>query len=233
MSVEQPSATPYRPSVANPAALPVPGYVEIEAGFERTKDVEPKRRDSLPVLFKYAFTEDIGLLIGGDAYVRQYSDMNGRAASVGDTGPTLKLHRAVNDTLAVGLEAGVKLPTAKNLIGSGKTDRTITGIVSLDLGETQLDLNLGRTRLGLANPGESRNAYNFAGALSRPMNEQWAVTVELSGVRQRGAPRMSQFLGAISCVENRGAGCWNGLGINQGIGCADCIRGSHGIDKVT
>ena len=35
------------------------------------------------------------------------------------------------------------------------------------------------------------------------MSEQWGVTFELSGVRQRGAPRMSQFLGAISYLASK------------------------------
>jgi hypothetical protein len=29
------SATPYRPTVSNPAALPVAGWLEVEAGFDR------------------------------------------------------------------------------------------------------------------------------------------------------------------------------------------------------
>jgi hypothetical protein len=197
-SAEEPSATPYRPSVANPAALPVPGYLEVEAGFERTKDADPRRRDSLPVLFKYAFNENVGVLIGGDAYVRHRSDIDGKANGVGDTSLTLKLHHALNDNLALGLEAGVKFPTAKDLIGSGKHDQTVTGIVSAELGKFALDLNLGLTRLGAVDPGASRYAYTWAAELSRPINEKWGITGELSAVTQRGEPTTSQFLTAIS-----------------------------------
>ena len=195
---EEPSATPYRPSVSNPAALPVPGYFEVEAGFERTKDTDPRRRDSFPVLLKYAFTENIGVLLGGDAHVRQYSDINGKTTGVGDTSLTLKLHHALNDQIALGLEAGVKIPTAKDLIGSGKYDRTVTGIVSAELGKADLDLNLGVTRLGAVDPGESRTEYTWAAALSYPISERWVISGELSAVTQRGAPTTSQFLTAVS-----------------------------------
>jgi hypothetical protein len=198
LSAEEPSVTPYRPSVANPAARPVPGYVEVEAGFERTKDTDPRRRDSLPVLFKYAFNENVGVLIGGDAYVRQHSDIDGKTSGVGDTSLTLKLHHALSDNLALGLEAGLKLPTAKDLIGTGKYDQTVNGIVSAELGKFDLDLNLGVTRVGAVDPGASRYAYTWAAELSRPINEKWGITGELSAVTQRGEPTTSQFLTAIS-----------------------------------
>lgn len=197
-AAEELSATPYRPTVSNPAALSVPGHFEVEAGVLRTKNNDPHRRDSLPVLFKYAFTENIGVLLGGEAYVRYYSDIDGKANGVGDTNVILKLHHAVNDKLAVGLEAGVKLPTAKELIGSGKHDKIVNGIVSAELGEAALDVNLGVQRLGAINPGESRTAYTGAAALSYPLNDKWGIAGEISGVSQRGVPGTSQFLAAVS-----------------------------------
>ena len=197
-AAEEPSATPYRPTVSNPAALPVPGYLEVEAGFLRTRNDDPRRRDSLPVLFKYAFTENVGVLLGGEAHVRQYSDIDGRATGVGDTNLTLKLNHTVNDKFALGLEAGIKLPTAKDLIGSGKHDKIVNGIVSAELGEAALDVNLGAQRLGAVNPGESRTAYTWAAALSYPLGDTWGIAGEFSGVKQGGVPDTSQFLVAVS-----------------------------------
>jgi hypothetical protein len=197
-AAEELSATPYRPTVSNPAALSAPGHFEIEAGVLRTKNDDPRRRDSLPVLFKYAFTENVGVLLGGEAYVRYYSDIDGNATGVGDTNVILKLHHAVNDKLAVGLEAGVKLPTAKDPIGSGKHDQIVNGIVSAELGKAELDVNLGVQRLGAINPGESRTAYAWAAALSYPFNDKWGIAGEVSGVSQRGVPGTAQFLAAVS-----------------------------------
>ena len=197
-SAEEPAATPYRPTVSNPAALPTPGYFEVEAGFLRARSDDPRRRDSLPVLLKYAFTEDVGVLLGGEARVRQYSDIDGKSTGLGDTTLALKLHHALDDKLAVGLEAGIKLPTAKDLIGSGKRDVIVNGIMSAEVGEAALDLNLGAIRLGAVNPGESRTASMWAAALSHSINDTWGVAGEFSGVRQGRSPDTSQFLAAIS-----------------------------------
>ena len=101
-SAEEPSATPYRPTISSPAALPAPGYVE--AGFLRATNDDPRRRDSLPVLFKYAFTENVGVLVGGEAHVRYYSGIDGKATGAGDTNLTLKL----NHTLIFWLIKGAK-----------------------------------------------------------------------------------------------------------------------------
>lgn len=202
-TAEEPSATPYRPTVSNPAALPVPGYFEVEAGFLRARNDDPRRRDSLPVLFKYAFTENVGLLIGGDAYVKQYSDIDGRITGLGDSNLMLKLNHSVNDTLGIGIEAGVKVPTAKDLIGSGKRDSVVNGIVSAELGAATVDVNLGAMRLGAANPGESRTATTWATALSYPLGERWGVAGEFSGIRQQGVPSTAQFLAAVSCSVSK------------------------------
>ena len=35
---QEPRATPYRPTLSNPAQLPVPGYVEMEMGWQSLKE---------------------------------------------------------------------------------------------------------------------------------------------------------------------------------------------------
>jgi len=195
---EELAATPYRPTVSNPAALPVPGHFEVEAGVQRARADDPRRRDSVPVVFKYAFTENVGLLVGGEAYVRHYSDVDGNANGIGDTNLTLKLHHALTDKVGVGLEAGIKLPTAKDIIGSGKSDFIVNGILSAELGDATLDVNLGAQRLGAVGPGESRAAYTWAAALSYPLTDKWGVAGEFSGATQRGASDTAQFLAAVS-----------------------------------
>src|SRR3954451_19190933 len=62
-------ATPYRPTVSNPADLPVPGHFEWEAGGYDERDPGDARHFSVPYLLKYAFTEDIGVLVGGESLV--------------------------------------------------------------------------------------------------------------------------------------------------------------------
>ena len=195
-SAEELAATPYRPSVSNPARLPVPGFLEFEVGVEQTTS-GAERRGSVPFLIKYAFNESIGVLLGGDGFVRERSAFGERVEGVGDTAVTLKLHHAVNDAVGVGLEAGTKLPTANKRIGSHKPDFGVAGIVSIALGEADLDINLGVARIGAIGPAESNLARALAAAISHPLAEKWAITGELSTVRRRGTERDSQFLTAV------------------------------------
>jgi len=197
-TADEPAATPYRPTVSNPAALSAVGYFEVEAGFQRTDNDDPRRRDSIPVLFKYAFTEKVGLLVGGEAYVKENSDITGRASGLGDTNLTLKLYHPVNDTLGLGLETGIKAPTAKDSIGSGKPDIILNGIISTELSGATVDVNLGAMRLGAIDPSASRVAYTGAAALSWPIGERWGVAAEFSGIKQQGVAGNAQFLAAVS-----------------------------------
>ena len=79
---QEPSATPYRPTLSNPAQLSVPGYVEMEIGWQSLKE---KPADdflhSIPYLFKLAFTDRIGILIDGETLV--INDSEGAPTVVG------------------------------------------------------------------------------------------------------------------------------------------------------
>ena len=60
--------SPYRPSVSNSAQLPAPGQLEFEFGGLRQRSADT-RRSSTPYLFKLAFDQAWGVLIGGEAHV--------------------------------------------------------------------------------------------------------------------------------------------------------------------
>jgi hypothetical protein len=197
-AAERPSVTPYRPSVSTPAALSAPGWLEIEAGFTRTRGEGPVRRDSLPYTLKLAFSEDWGVRLGGDAWVRQRDAAGARRSGGGDTSVVLKRRFAVDADSAFGLEAGVNLPTARGGLGSDGTDWSVNGIYSADLGAWHTDLNLVATRLGRVGPGTSRSQLLWAASLSRALNDRWGVVGELSGTRQRGADGSAQLLAAAS-----------------------------------
>jgi hypothetical protein len=84
--------TPYRPSVSTPAALSAPGWLEVEAGVQSSKAVDPVRRESLPYTLKLALTPDWGVRIGGDALVHQREADGSVLRGGGDTTIVLK-HR--------------------------------------------------------------------------------------------------------------------------------------------
>ncbi|MHB0974797.1 MAG: hypothetical protein ACYC0P_11195 [Thiobacillus sp.] len=192
---QEPAATPYRPTVSNPADLSEPGWLEVEFGGQHIMGGSGKRLDSFPVLAKLAFTEDWGILLGGDLGVR-YTDVDGVLyKGAGDTTLTLKQRiPTAAEGAAWGVEAGCKFPTAKTTIGSGKADYILNGIYSRDFSDNHLDLSLGVTRAGAVSDDGSRYLYNWAASLSRNLGQKWGVFGELSGLYPRGMPALSQVL---------------------------------------
>ena len=195
---EQPSVTPYRPSVSTPAALSAPGWVEVEAGVLHARGQAEARRDSLPYTVKLAFTADWGVRFGGDAWVRQRDESGQQLSGGGDSSIVVKRRFAIDDASAFGLEAGATLPTGRSGIGSGKSDYSINGIYSADLGDYHTDLNLVATRVGQVDPGASRGQVLWAASLSKSLSDRWGVVGEFSGTRQRGVDGSAQILGAAS-----------------------------------
>ena len=202
---DEPSATPYRPSVSSPATLSAPGLFELEGGYLNVRPREGATRDSGVYLLKYAFTDRFGLLVGGEALVSDVSPAGERVRGLGDTNLTAKFRLPLSDgqTPALGLEASVKLPTAKSGLGSDERDYTLNGILSSDLGEYHSDVNVNVTRLGAIGQGQGRQAYGWAASLSHPLFGNIGWTGEFSGTSQRGAERTAQFLGAVSYNASR------------------------------
>jgi hypothetical protein len=192
--------TPYRPSVSSPAQLPVSGQLEFELGGQHTK-IGQVRRDSLPYLFKLGFSEEWGILLGGEAQVWQRDDVN--VHGVGDTTITLKRAFIQSDTTAFGLELGAKVPTAKDSIGSGKADYTLNSIYSQDFANLHMDANLNATRLGAVEPGASRTQIGLSTAFSMPLSQRWSGIGEISGARRGGVPSTAQILAAVAYAPSK------------------------------
>lgn len=188
--------TSYRPSVSTPAQLPVPGQLEFELGGLRVSD-GASRRGSLPYLFKLAFSNEWGLLVGGDAYVWTRGEV-GRFDGVGDTTVTLKRAWIVDDATAFGMEFGIKVPTAKDPLGSGKTDYTVNTIYSRDFGPVHMDANFNATQLGRIEPGSARTQLGAAISFSTALSERWDLVGEVSGTHRGGADNGLQFLSALA-----------------------------------
>jgi hypothetical protein len=199
---DEDAVTPYRPSVSTPAQLPARGQLEFELGGLSAKSGDA-RRDSLPYTFKLAFSDEWGVLLGGEGYVSARDDSGQRARGPGDTTLVLKRAFLIDSATAFGIEAGAKMPTAKDSIGSGKSDYTVNGIFSRDIEQVHMDLNLNLTRLGARDPGTSRSQTGAAASFSTPVSERWGVIAELSGTRQRGAAGTAQLLLAATYAPNK------------------------------
>jgi len=195
----EPSVTPYRPTVSNPADLPVPGWLEGEFGGLHTSDEDHSRADSVPWLLKYAFDENHGLLLGGNAYVSAQPAGASRQSSFGDTFVEWKQRFPVSDKAAFGIEAGVVAPNASHDLGIGKAQWEANAIFSSDLGAMHLDLNLGEARGGEQPINVSPWQTTWAAAMSTSLNESWGTAFEFSGVHQRGLATQSQALLAFTC----------------------------------
>lgn len=200
---DEAAVTPYRPSVSTPAQLPSPGQLEFELGGLASSFSGAAPRDSLPYTFKLAFTDEWGVLLGGEAYVIDHDDGGQRVRGVGDTTVVLKRAFLIDSATAFGLELGAKIPTAKDTIGSGKSDVSVNGIFSRDLDQIHMDVNLNLTHMGLDVPGASRYQTGAALALSRPVTERWDAIVEVSGTRQRGVAATAQLLLAASYAPDK------------------------------
>ena len=192
----EPAATPYRPSVSSPAAMSEPGWLDVEFGWQRSKGGGDKIRDSMPVAAKLAFNKDWGIVLNSEVGVRRTDFSDTLFTGVGDVTALIK-HRiaTASDDTAWGFAAGVKAPTAKDSIGSGKTDLIFNGIFSKDFaGDNHLDANLGATRLGAYGPGEGRMQFGWAAALAHTVNEQWSVFAEPSGTYRSSVASTAQLM---------------------------------------
>jgi hypothetical protein len=198
LAEEGPRVTPYRPTVSTPADLPVPGWLEMEAGGLRVRNRDGSTGDTIPYLLKYAFTQDWGVLLGGNLLARNIDAAGDRLSGIGDTNLELKHRMAVDENHAFGIELGFKEPTAKTGLGTGKRDYLINGIYSADFQPWHMDLNLGGTRLGAVADVEGRWQTQWAASLSRSLVERWGAEMEFSGTRQNNIPSTSQFLAALS-----------------------------------
>lgn len=193
--------SPYRPSVSSPAQLPLAGQLEFELGGLRVR-ADDSKRSSLPYQVKLAFSREWGLLIGGEAHV-WVRDAGGKLQGLGDTNIVLKRAWIADEASAFGMELGVKLPTANDRIGSGKTDTTLNTIYSRDLGALHIDANLNATRFGLVDAGSSRTQVGASASFSTPLSEHWGITGEVSGTRRSGAESGLQLLTALTWSPNK------------------------------
>lgn len=195
---DEPSVTPYRPTVSNPADLPAPGWLEGEFGGARTFGEGASRSDAVPWLLKYAFDDDHGLLVGGDAYVHERVTGLRADDGVGDTFVEWKQRFKVAEHAAFGIEAGVALPTAGAGLGIGTPQTLVNGIFSAGIAAAHVDVNLGFTHGGEQPAGASRWQSSWASAISLPIAQDFSAAFELSGTHQRGAPTQSQSLLAFA-----------------------------------
>ncbi len=215
-AADEATVTPYRPTVSNPAQLSTPGQLELEFGGLRSK-AGNSFRDSLPYLLKLGFNQQWGVLIGGEAYVRAQDESGQRRRGIGDTDLVLKRAFILNRDTALGLEAGAKIPTAKDSIGTVHADYSLNGIYSRDMGKIHMDLNLNATWLGGLVAGSSHVQTGLAASFFTVLTENWGASLEWSGTLRNGTASTSQLLGALTYSPSKSMAIDVGLirGLNK------------------
>ncbi|WP_230410222.1 transporter family protein [Undibacterium rugosum] len=187
--------SPYRPSVSNSAQLPAVGQLELELGMLTASS--DSRRQSLPYLMKLAWSEQWGVLLGGEARVRN-TQAGVVEQGVGDTSLVLKRAFILDQETAYGLELSVKLPTAGSVLGSGKRDIGLNSIYSKDIGEWHVDHNLNLTQLGTCEEGSSCWQSGLSSAWTYNLSDKAEIIGEWSGTQRRGTKPQSQILLAFT-----------------------------------
>lgn len=217
---DQPSVTPYRPSVSTPANLSAPGWLEVEMGGLRGWADDPKRQQHWPYTLKLAFNADWGIRLSGDAWQSQTAADGSQAHGGGDTTVVLKRRLAVDETSAFGWELSAKIPTAARPLGSGHADYGLNAIYSADLNHRawHTDLNIAGTHLGGVAPAQGATQVLWAASLSRNINERWGAVGELSGTSQRGVDRTAQWL--MAATYNSSPALTYDVGVSKGLNSA-------------
>ena len=150
------AAQPERPTVATHAYAVAPGYVELEAGFQRQQDGAQANRLAVPILLKIGLGERVQL----DLAPGLLRDAQGGRARSGITDFLVGVKwRLTDDAPVIGafaMQTTVSLPTGspESGRGSGKAALNLLAISSHKLGPLALDINASYTRLG----GESEVA---------------------------------------------------------------------------
>ncbi|MFZ6751293.1 transporter [Undibacterium sp. Ren11W] len=189
--------TPYRPSVSSPAQLPLAGQLELELGGLSSRSDEA-RRHSMPYQLKLAFSQEWGVLVGGELLVVANDGAGQVDRGYGDTSLVLKRAFIVDEQSAFGLELSAKAPTAVKALGSGSADYAINSIYSRDFGALHMDANLNLTRLGVAETDTSRMQTGLSSSFSTVLSEHWGITGEWSGSRRNGTKAQGLALFAFS-----------------------------------
>jgi len=181
------TAVPNRPTVSTTAHPVQLGVIETEWGI----DAAASHQD-INGLFKFGVSKNFELRFGNDPFTADSG-----AHGVGDTplGFKYRVTRDSGHEPSIALMYMAKLPTAGDVLGSGKADHAFTLLVSKDLGKHHFDFNLVANLLGRPQGGFDRSYLN-ALAWSHPLRGKWGATAEISGNTSpnRFTPGNAQFI---------------------------------------
>jgi Putative MetA-pathway of phenol degradation len=165
-------AVPNRPTVSTTAQPVQAGVLETEWGIDAA---EPHQ--DINGLMKFGVCKNFELRFANNPFTAD-SGSHG----FGDTaiGFKFRLTQDAGHEPSIAVMYMAKLPTAGDLLGSGKIDHSFALLLSKDLGKHHVDFNLIANLLGRPQSGFDR-AYLYAFAWSRPLHGKLGATAEISG----------------------------------------------------
>ena len=173
-----PDVNPGRPTVADPAALTAPGWLEAEFGFQR--DLDPGAMFGTPLVLKYT---TLNKRLQYRASFDGYLDAPGVDHGFGDSYFGLQYLVSKQDSCGydLSLRGQVKFPTAKDAFGTGARDYSVMVLASKDYSRVvHADYNVGVN--SLSRSGAPGYDSQFFGAISFTFpnpRAKWAYTNEI------------------------------------------------------
>lgn len=199
------AASPNRPTVADPADLTPPGYLEVELGWTGSfRSAQYRSQHSVPFLAKLALNEQIQLRLEGSAFLQVRANDGDRASGIGDWSPGLqwKFLDQGDAVPSMALGVALKLPTASSGkgLGTGKLDHRLTLLMSKDIEPVHIDLNVAHGWLGRERGGGYDRLWIGALAASVPLGGKWELEGEIYGFSSpnAGTPRIVSTLWSFS-----------------------------------
>ena len=184
------AAQPERPTVATHAYAVAPGYVELEAGFQRQQQGTLANRLAVPLLLKIGLGERVQL----DLAPGLLRDAQGGRAKSGITDVVVGVKwRLTDDAPVIGafaMQGTVSLPTGSPQAGrgSGKAAVNLLAISSHRFGPLSLDINAGYTRLGGESDVAPRDSTVWTVSTGFPIAGRTGWVAELYGFPGTSGP---------------------------------------------
>ena len=174
------TASPNRPSNSDSANVLATGVLQMEHGWTGVWPAAGERRHSLGGVFRFGLAPGVELRWGWDPYLRS-RDAFGSRDGTGDNflGAQYRFFQETDSAPALAVSYAVKLPSARQGLGSGEVDHAVTFLASKAVGSNSFDFN---ATLRLAGrPGSSgfdRNSVFFF-TYARPIHGPVGVIAEL------------------------------------------------------
>jgi hypothetical protein len=199
------AASPNRPTVADPADLTPPGYLEVELGWAGSfRSAQYRSQHLVPFLAKLALNEHVQLRLEGVPLLRVSPEEGDRASGIGDWSPGIqwKFLDQSEEAPSMALGVAVKLPTASTRkgLGTGKADHRFTLLMSKEIEPLHIDLNIAHGWLGRERRGGYDRLWVGALAASVPLGGKWELEGEIYGFTSPNAetPRIVSTLWSFS-----------------------------------